>query len=82
VAVLAHDFPELSQIVDGSRCGHTVDSSCPASIAAGINRMLDDRAACMDMGRRGRAAVKSQYNFRVQCEGMVAMYERILRHTR
>jgi glycosyltransferase involved in cell wall biosynthesis len=78
VAVLAHDFPELARIVQGSRCGLLVDSAQGRSIADGVIALLDHRDELAECGQNGRRAVFERYNFRAQCLGMTAMYERIL----
>lgn len=77
-AVLGHDFPELRRIVDGTRCGSTVDSRDPQAIAAALVALLDDPDELADAGRRGRRSVLERYNFRSQCEEMVGLYEGIL----
>jgi len=54
--VVASDLPEIRGVVAGFEVGELVDAGEPASIAAGIQRLVDDparRAACA--GRAGEA---------------------------
>jgi glycosyltransferase involved in cell wall biosynthesis len=79
VAVVAHDFPELANIVRKASCGRLVDSKNPRSIADGVNSLLDRPELLSVCGSNGRQAVLNHYNYRTQCEDMINMYERILK---
>ena len=78
VAVVAHDFPELANIIKGSKCGRLVDSKQAISIATGINSLLDQPDNIQIFGNNGRSAVLETYNFRQQCLVMIEFYSRIL----
>ena len=62
VPVLATPDVGMSEIVRESGAGRVVDAT-PASIAAGINAMLDDPAGSRAMGEAGRAHVVSHYGW-------------------
>jgi len=76
VVVLAHEFPELERIVNGSGCGLTLNTSDPNDIARKINRLLDNPAQIEEMSIMGRSAVNSVYNIGVQICGLEELYER------
>ena len=62
LAVIASHFPLWREIVEDARCGMCVDPLDAAAIAAAMRRLADgDEAA--EMGRRGREAVPSRFNW-------------------
>lgn len=77
VAVIASDYEHVREIVLGSRAGLTVDPDDPYAIAEAVARLLADPAEAKAMGRRGRAAVMSRYNWDVASRELLAVYERL-----
>lgn len=76
VVLPAHGaFPELIEATGG---GLLYDPANPAALPAALARMMDEpalRAAC---GRRGREAVRANFNDRVMAEATWQLYERIV----
>lgn len=75
IPVVASAFPQVRAIVEGARCGVTVDMTAPAAIATAIRRMLRDPAEAAAMGARGRAAVEDRYNWEASAAVLQAVYE-------
>jgi glycosyltransferase involved in cell wall biosynthesis len=76
--VVASDFPLWRGIVAGSGCGLCVDPASPASIAAGLETILDDAERATAMGRAGRQAVLSEYQWSTQQARLLDLYAELL----
>lgn len=76
--VIASDFPLWRQIIEEAGCGLLVDPKNPRSIAAAIERMIGHPEEAAAMGRRGREAVLTRYNWEVEAEKLVALYRNLL----
>jgi glycosyltransferase involved in cell wall biosynthesis len=74
VPVIASDMPRWREIVCGVGCGLVVDPHDPAAIAAAIERLLRNPAEAEEMGRRGRAAVESTFNWEGEGARLLALY--------
>jgi glycosyltransferase involved in cell wall biosynthesis len=74
IPLVASDFPQVRDIVEGSRCGVTVDTTRPAEIARGIRRVLADPAEAAAMGERGRAAVDERYSWEASAAILRGVY--------
>jgi glycosyltransferase involved in cell wall biosynthesis len=73
VPVLTTPDVGMSEIVRESGAGSIVDAA-PASIAAGINAMLDDPAGSRAMGEAGRAHVVAHYGWPSVARRMADLY--------
>lgn len=78
--VIASDFPGLREIIEGNACGLLVDPGDPAAIAAAMREVLADPARAREMGRRGRRAVATQYNWEGEFPKLLELYEAIINH--
>lgn len=76
--VVSSDFPVWRTIVDDAKCGLLVDPLNPAAIATGMQWLLDNPDEAADMGRRGRAAVESKYNWAPEAQRLTSFYCRSL----
>ena len=63
--------------IDADGCGVLVDQRADA-IAAGIERVLRDRAAATAMGARGARLARERFDWRVIAGRMIACYESVL----
>lgn len=72
--VVASDFRQVREVVEGCGCGVVVDTTDPAAVAAAINGILDDPVAARAMGERGRAAVEERYNWDVSAAELLGAY--------
>jgi glycosyltransferase involved in cell wall biosynthesis len=74
VPVIASDLPRWREIVCGVGCGLVVDAHDPAAIAGAIERLLRHPDEAEAMGRRGRAAVESTFNWDREAPRLLAVY--------
>jgi glycosyltransferase involved in cell wall biosynthesis len=75
IPVVASDFPQVREVVEGSASGVVVDTRRPEAIADGIRRVLGDPAEAAEMGTRGRAAVRDRYNWARAAAVLRSVYE-------
>jgi glycosyltransferase involved in cell wall biosynthesis len=68
----------MSEIVRESGAGRVVDAT-PASIAAGINAMLEDPSGSRAMGEVGRAHVVAHYGWPNVARRMADLYASVAR---
>lgn len=76
--VIASDFPLWRQIIDGAQAGICVDPESPQAIAEAICHLLDDPDSADCMGKAGRHAVLTQYNWSNEAEKLVNLYKNLL----
>jgi glycosyltransferase involved in cell wall biosynthesis len=74
VPVIASDLPRWRELVHGLRCGLVVDPRDPEAIAGAIERLLRDPEEAEAMGRRGRAAVESTFNWDAEARRLLDLY--------
>ena len=74
VPVIASDFPAWRAVVDGCGCGRLADPLDPASIADAMQWMLEHPEETDAMGRRGREAVETQYNWEQESRTLLDLY--------
>lgn len=75
--VIASNFSHWRPIVEENQCGILVDPLDPTAIAEAINRILEHPDEATEMGRRGRAAVESQFNWQQEHTKLVCAYDRL-----
>jgi len=74
IPVVASDFPQVRDVVEGSGAGLVVDTADPESIAHGIVRVLGDPTAARGMGERGRDAVAERLNWTTSARTLLEVY--------
>jgi glycosyltransferase involved in cell wall biosynthesis len=79
VPVVASDFPQVREIVEGAGCGLVVDTRHPAEIGGAIDRILADSEAARAMGERGRRAVEERFNWSTAARALIDVYARVTR---
>jgi glycosyltransferase involved in cell wall biosynthesis len=77
IPVLASDFPEMKEIVEGERVGLTCDPASAEAIAAAIRSLRDDPEGRKAMGRRARGLAESRYNWDAEKDKLLEVYERL-----
>jgi len=77
--VVASNFPLWKEIVEGNRCGITVDPLDPKAIAQAIEYLLTHPEEARQMGENGRRAVVEKYNWGQEKEKLLNLYEELLR---
>jgi glycosyltransferase involved in cell wall biosynthesis len=78
IPVIASDFPRWREIVADSQCGLLVNPLDAKCIAAAIEWVLTKPADAAAMGRRGRQAVLSGYNWHTEGKKLLDLYARLL----
>lgn len=73
--VIASDFPLWREIVVGTGAGVCIDPQSPPAIAAAIRMLCYDPAVGESMGKAGRRAVLSTYNWPSEAAKLVQFYQ-------
>jgi glycosyltransferase involved in cell wall biosynthesis len=63
IPIVASDFPQVREVIEGAACGVAVDTTRPRALADAIEGILADPLEARAMGARGRAAVASRYHW-------------------
>ena len=79
--VIASDFPLWRGIIERHGCGLLVDPTKPADVADAMNWLLSHPEEAEAMGRAGRAAVMSEFNWPSEERRLLGLYDRILGST-
>jgi glycosyltransferase involved in cell wall biosynthesis len=61
--VVGPEFGGFPEVIDGTDCGVTVDTTDADALATAIGDLLDDRSRARRLGENGRAAVEGRYNW-------------------
>lgn len=77
--VVASNFSLWKEIVEGNKCGLTVDPLNPQEIAKAIEYLLEQPELRRKMGENGRRAVMERYNWEREAEKLLAVYGRLLK---
>ena len=78
VPCIVSDFPAWKAMVEGHRCGLTVDPLSADAIATAITSLLRDAPSSEMMGRNGAEAAATNYHWRREGDALVALYRRLL----
>jgi glycosyltransferase involved in cell wall biosynthesis len=75
--IVASDFPLWRRLVEEAGCGLLVDPLDPTAIAEALAYLLTHPDDAAEMGRRGRAAVESQFNWDAEAANLVKLYTQL-----
>ncbi|MDP7578338.1 MAG: glycosyltransferase family 4 protein [SAR202 cluster bacterium] len=78
IPVIASDFPLWRELVSGVGCGLLVNPERPEEIAGALRWLFEHPDEAEEMGKRGREAVASQYNWETEGRKLVAFYDSLL----
>lgn len=78
VPVIASNFPLWREIVEGYQCGLCVDPLSSSEIAEAIDYLAKHPVEAKEMGENGRRAVIEHYNWHVEEEKLLSLYQSIL----
>lgn len=73
--VIASHFPLWQEIIEGNACGLCVDPEDPNAIADAIDRLVDNPAEARKMGANGKRAVETRYNWTVEEQKLIDLYQ-------
>lgn len=76
--VVASDFSDVRELVEGSGAGVLVDPRDVGDVAAAIRDLLTDRERARGMGAAGRRAVGDRFNWRTSEEELLKGYRQRL----
>ena len=75
--IITSNFPLWKQIVEGNQCGICVDPLNPQEIAEAIEYIIFHPDIAQEMGQNGKKAVIEKYNWSVEEEKLLKVYERL-----
>lgn len=80
--VVCSAFPAWQAIVEGSKCGLTVDPTDPEAITRAIDYLVKHPEEAKRMGENGRRAVEEKYNWEAEATKLLGLYEVLLKGSR
>ena len=75
--VVASDFPDVREVVEGSGAGVVVDPADVEAVAAAIGDLLRDPPRARRLGEAGRKAVADRFNWRTSAAELLRGYDAI-----
>lgn len=72
--IIASDFPLWRAIISEAKCGFLVDPQNPQAIADAMTWILEHPSEALEMGRNGRIAVESMYNWETEAKKLLKFY--------
>ncbi len=78
IPFVASDFTYWKEIIDRHECGLSADPLSPTAIAKQVNYLFENDEVAQQMGRNGRKAVEAFYNWEIEKEKLVQLYEQLL----
>jgi glycosyltransferase involved in cell wall biosynthesis len=77
IPVIASDFPLWRALIERHQCGLVVDPLDPRAIAEAICWLLEHPAEAEAMGQRGRHAIETEYNWAIEAQKLLALYDEL-----
>ena len=74
---VASNFPLWRRIIEGADCGICVDPTNPLAVREACQYLLSHPEDGQRMGRNGKNAVDKQYNWNVEAQKLISLYESI-----
>ncbi|EFC90805.1 glycosyl transferase group 1 [Dethiosulfovibrio peptidovorans DSM 11002] len=78
IPVVASSFPLWIKIVSSSKCGICVNPLNPKEIGKAINWILDNPKKAASMGRKGRKATQTNYNWETESKKLLNFYRNVV----
>lgn len=75
--VIASNFPLYREVVEGNKCGITVDPTNPKKIAAAIEYLITYPSEREKMGENGRKAISEKYNWENESKKLLEIYGKL-----
>lgn len=80
--IICSDFPVWKNIVEVNRCGITVDPEKPDELVDAIDYLKNHPEKAEEMANNGRDAVKKKYNWFVEENKLLKLYEQLSERTK
>ncbi len=77
--VVASNFPLWKEIIEGNKCGLTVNPLEPKEIAEAAEYLIDHPREAKEMGENGRKAVLEKYNWENESKKLISIYKDLLK---
>lgn len=77
IPVIASDFPLWRQILGDAHAGICVDPQDPRAIARAVRQLMDDMDGADKMGKAGREAVLTKYNWSIEGAKLTEFYKEL-----
>lgn len=78
IPFVASDFPYWTDIIDRHECGLSANPLSPQSIAEKVNYLFEHDQLAKTMGLNGRKAVEEFYNWEIEKEKLIQLYQQLL----
>jgi len=78
IPVIASDFPLWRSVIQGASCGILVNPFDTQAIAAAIEFLVANPREAETMGRRGRRAVETRFNWGIEEQTLLSFYSSML----
>ena len=75
--IVASDFSQVREVVEGAGAGRCVDMQDPSALADALAAVLSDPRGAAEMGRRGRRAVEERFNWAASERALLGLYGEI-----
>jgi glycosyltransferase involved in cell wall biosynthesis len=76
--VITSNFPLYRAVVEKSECGFCIDPSDPVALAERLKLLIDYPMVAEQMGKRGRRAAETTYNWKSEEPKLLNLYELLL----
>ena len=78
IPVIASNFPLWKEIIEGNKCGICVDPLAPQAIGEAIQYLVNHPQEAEEMGKNGRHAVETQYNWSIEKKKLYRVYDNLI----
>lgn len=80
IPCICYDFPILRAFIEDTHAGVCVPMLDVKAVREAIVKLLNDRELAQEMGRNGRRAVETKYNWDHEAEKLIDLYREIEQH--
>lgn len=78
IPVISSDVPLWQGIIEEADCGLCVDPKSPEAIAKAIDYLTSNPEEAKRMGKNGRKAALTKYNWQIEEQKLITLYEQLL----
>jgi glycosyltransferase involved in cell wall biosynthesis len=79
IPVIASDFDLVARLLGSERCGVLARPGSAESLSEALLALVRDRDAAQAMGKKGRIAVKREFNWEAESQVLLGGYERLVK---